>query len=339
MKYRLLGCSALRVSEVALGTMTFGEKWGWGAPLDESRRMLDLFVDRGGNFVDTASNYTDGESEEQLGELLAGRRERIVLATKYTLTSRPDDPNAGGNHRKNLVQTVEQSLRRLGTDRVDLLWMHMWDGITPVDDVVRALDDLVSAGKVLAIGISDTPAWVVSRASAITELRGWARPSAIQLPYSLSSRDAERELLPMATALGLGVLVWGILDGGVLTGKYSDSSAGPRRYGEHSPGERHARLAALVRETAAACVASPAQVCIAWVLAQRKLANVIPILGARTATQLADNLAALDVALPPDWLASLEEASAIKLGFPSSFLADDEVVHLIFGTTRDLIAT
>ena len=338
MRYRILGSAALRVSEVALGTMTFGEKWGWGAALDESRRMLDLFVDRGGNFVDTASNYTDGESEEQLGELLAGRRERIVLATKYTLTSHPDDPNAGGNHRKNLVQTVEQSLRRLRTDRIDLLWMHMWDGITPIDEVVRALDDLVSAGKVLAIGISDTPAWVISRATAITELRGWARPAAIQLPYSLSSRDAERELLPMAAASGLGVLAWGILDGGVLTGKYSDSGAEPRRYGDHSPGERHLKLAALVRDTAAACDASPAQVCIAWVLAQRKLANLIPILGARTAAQLADNLAALDMALGPDLLARLDEASAIKLGFPSSFLADDEVVQLIFGTTRNLTA-
>lgn len=338
MRYRILGSAALRVSEVALGTMTFGEKWGWGAALDESRRMLDLFIDRGGNFVDTASNYTDGESEEQLGELLAGRRERIVLATKYTLTSHPDDPNAGGNHRKNLVQTVEQSLRRLRTDRIDLLWMHMWDGITPIDEVVRALDDLVSAGKVLAIGISDTPAWVISRATAITELRGWARPAAIQLPYSLSSRDAERELLPMAAASGLGVLAWGTLDGGVLTGKYSDSGAELRRYGDHSPGERHLKLAALVRDTAAACDASPAQVCIAWVLTQRKLANLIPILGARTAVQLADNLGALDVALRPDLLASLDEASAIKLGFPSSFLADDEVVQLIFGTTRNLTA-
>jgi aryl-alcohol dehydrogenase-like predicted oxidoreductase len=339
MKYRLLGSSALRVSEVALGTMTFGERWGWGASLEESRRMLDLFVDRGGNFVDTASNYTDGESEEQLGELLTGRRERIVLATKYTLTSRPDDPNAGGNHRKNLVQTVEQSLRRLHTDRVDLLWMHMWDGITPIDDVVRALDDLVAAGKVLAIGLSDTPAWVISRASAIAELRGWARPSAIQLPYSLSSRDAERELLPMAAGLGLGVLAWGVLDGGVLTGKYSDSGGGTRRYGDHSPGERHVKLAALVRETAAACDASPAQVCIAWALAQRKLANLIPILGARTAVQLADNLGALNLALHPELLARLDEASAIKLGFPGTFLADDEVVHLIFGSTRGLIVT
>ncbi|HEX3507800.1 MAG TPA: aldo/keto reductase [Candidatus Dormibacteraeota bacterium] len=338
MKYRILGSSALRVSEVALGTMTFGERWGWGASLGESRLMLDLFLDRGGNFVDTASNYTDGESEEQLGELLEGRRDRIVLATKYTLTSRADDPNAGGNHRKNLVQTLEQSLRRLRTDRIDLLWMHMWDGITPIDDVVRALDDLAAAGKVLAVGISDTPAWVVSRAAAVAELRGWTRPSAIQLPYSLSSRDAERELLPMAASLGLGVLMWGILDGGVLTGKYTDGASGPRRYGDHSPDERHSRLAALVRETGGACDASPAQVCIAWVLAQRKRANLIPILGARTADQLADNLAALDVVLPAELLASLDEASAIKLGFPGSFLADEEVVQLIFGSTRALIA-
>jgi aryl-alcohol dehydrogenase-like predicted oxidoreductase len=337
LKYRILGNSGLRVSALALGTMTFGEKWGWGAGFDESRRMLDLYVDRGGNFVDTASNYTDGESEEQLGELLAGRRERIVLATKYTLTSRPDDPNAGGNHRKNLVQTLEASLRRLRTDRIDLLWMHMWDGITPIDEVVRALDDLVTAGKVLAIGISDTPAWVISRAVAITELRGWSRPAAIQLPYSLSGRDAERELLPMASALNLGVLAWGNLDGGVLTGKYSDGSGAPRRYGDHSPGDRPAKIAAVIRETAVACDAKPAQVCIAWVLAQRKLANLVPVLGARTATQLEENLGSLDLSLPPELLARLEEATAIRLGFPSSFLADDDVVQLIFGTTRDLI--
>src|SRR3981081_272475 len=200
MRYRLLGSSALRVSEVALGTMTFGERWGWGAEPAGAGRMLDVYLDRGGNFVATASNYTDGESEEQLGELLEGRRERVVLATKYTLTSRPGDPNAGGNHRKNLVQTLEASLRRLRTDRIDLLWMHMWDGITPIDEVVRALDDLVTAGKVHAIGISDTPGWGISGAWATAELRGWSRPAAIQLPYSLSGRDAERELLPMASA-------------------------------------------------------------------------------------------------------------------------------------------
>jgi aryl-alcohol dehydrogenase-like predicted oxidoreductase len=339
VRYRLLGNSALRVSEVALGTMTFGVRWGWGAELAESRRMLDLFLDRGGNFVDTANNYTDGESEEQLGELLEGRRERVVLATKYTLTSRPDDPNAGGNHRKNLVQTLETSLRRLRTDRVDLLWMHMWDGVTPIDEVVRALDDLVAAGKVIAVGISDTPAWVVSRAVAIAELRGWTRPSAIQLPYSLASRDPERELFPMAASLGLAVLAWGNLGGGVLTGKYGESAASPRRYGDHTPGERQARVAELVREIAAASGATPSQICIAWVLAQRGKANLIPLLGARSAAQLEENLAVLALELAPEALERLEAATAIPLGFPSTFLADDEVVHLIFGDTRALIET
>jgi aryl-alcohol dehydrogenase-like predicted oxidoreductase len=339
MRYRLLGSSALRVSEVALGTMTFGVRWGWGAEMAESRRMLDLFLDRGGNFIDTASNYTDGESEEQLGELLEGRRERVVLATKYTLTSRPDDPNAGGNHRKNLVQTLDLSLRRLRTDRIDLLWMHMWDGITPIDEVVRALDDVVAAGKVIAVGISDTPAWVVSRAIAIAELRGWTTPSAIQVPYSLSGRDPERELFPMAAALGLAVLAWGNLDGGVLTGKYSREAGDQRRYGDLQPNERRTKLVELVSEIAAAARATPSQVCIAWVLAQRRQANLIPILGARNARQLEENLGALAVVLAPEVLARLEEASAISHGFPGAFLADEEVVQLIFGTTRERIET
>src|SRR5690349_7176477 len=206
MRYRLLGRSATRVSELALGTMTFGEKWGLGASLEESRRMLDLFLDRCGNFVDTASNYTDGQSEAFLGEMLGDRRERVVLATKYTLTSNRQDPNAGGNHRKNMVQSVERSLRRLRTDRIDLLWMHMCDGMTPIEEVMRALDDLVSAGKVLAVGISDTPAWVVSRGVAIARRPRRECPRC-QLPYSVSGRDAERELLPMAAQLGLAVTV------------------------------------------------------------------------------------------------------------------------------------
>jgi aryl-alcohol dehydrogenase-like predicted oxidoreductase len=317
--------------------MTFGTAWGWGAEPAESGRMLDLFLDRGGNFVDTAGNYTDGESERQLGELLGERRERVVLATKYTLTSRADDPNAGGNHRLNLVRSVEESLRRLRTDRIDLLWMHMWDGITPIEEVVRALDDLVGAGKVVAVGLSDTPAWVISRAVAIAELRGWTRPAAVQLPYSLGSRDPERELLPMAAGLGLAVTAWGALDGGVLTGKYAAASSGPRRYGDHQPAERKVALAALVTEIAAGIGATPAQVCIAWLLTRRGRVNLIPLLGARTATQLEENLAAMEVWLPAEALAKLEEKSAIELGFPGGFLADPEVVELIFGSTRPLI--
>lgn len=339
MKLRLLGRSAMRVSELALGTMTFGEKWGWGASLDESRRMLDLYLDDGGNFVDTASNYTGGQSEEFLGELFGDRRERIVLATKYTLTSRSDDPNAGGNHRKNMVQTVEQSLRRLRTDRIDLLWMHMWDGMTPIEEVMRALDDLVRAGKVMAVGLSDTPAWVISRGIAVAELRGWTAPCAIQLPYSVSGRDAERELLPMASKLGLAVTAWGVLNGGTLTGKYNRRDGEPRRYGNETPGERSQRATAAIKEIAGECEATPAQVSIAWALARRPDVNLIPILGARTAKQLEENLAALDVKLRPEMLQRLDDSTGFQLGFPRTFLADEEVVGLIFGKTRELIQT
>lgn len=337
MKFQLLGRSAMRVSELALGTMTFGEKWGWGASPEESRRMLDLYLDRGGNFVDTASNYTEGESEEFLGELLGDRRDRVVLATKYTLTSRRDDPNAGGNHRKSMVQTVERSLRRMRTDRIDLLWMHMWDGITPIEEVMRALDDLVAAGKVLAVGISDTPAWVISRAFAIAELRGWTVPSAIQLPYSVASRDPERELLPMASKLGLAVTAWGLLNGGTLTGKYRKTDGEPRRYGDESPSERSNRVAGVIKQIADSCEATPAQVSIAWALARRPDVNLIPILGARTGKQLDENLGALNVNLSAEMLQQLDDASGFQVGFPRSFLGAEDVVELIFGKTRDLI--
>ena len=337
MKYRLLGRSAMRVSELALGTMTFGEKWGWGASLDESRRMLDLYLDRGGNFVDTACNYTDGQSETFLGELLGDRREHIVLATKYTLTSDRKDPNAGGNHRKNMIQTVERSLRRMRTDRIDLLWLHMWDGITPIEEVMRAFDDLVAAGKILAVGISDTPAWVISRAVAIAELRGWTVPSAIQLPYSVAGRDVERELLPMASQLGLAVTAWGLLNGGTLTGKYNSSNGEPRRYGGESPSERSNRATASIKQVADACDAAPAQVSIAWALSRRPDVNLIPILGARTEKQLEENLGALNVKLSEELLRKLDECVGFQLGFARSFLAEEDVVGLIFGETRSLI--
>jgi aryl-alcohol dehydrogenase-like predicted oxidoreductase len=327
----------MRVSELALGTMTFGEKWGWGASLEESRRMLDLYLDRGGNFVDTASNYTDGQSEAFLGELLGDRRERVVLATKYTLTSNRQDPNAGGNHRKNMVQTVDRSLRRMRTDRIDLLWMHMWDGMTPIDEVMRALDDLVASGKVLAVGISDTPAWVISRGVAVAEQRGWTVPSAIQLPYSISGRDAERELLPMAAQLGLAATVWGVLNGGVLTGKYGRANEEPRRYGDETPSERSARAAAAIKEVADECEATPAQVSIAWTLSRRSEVNLIPILGARTVKQLEENLGSLNVQLNAEMVRKLDDSSGFQVGFPRSFLADEEVVGLIFGETRGLI--
>ena len=333
MRYTLLGRSGLRVSEVALGTMTFGDAWGWGASADESRRIFDAFVEAGGNFVDTACNYTDGQSEEIVGELVERDRERFVVATKYTLTDRRDDPNAGGNHRKNLVQTLEASLRRLRTDYVDLLWLHMWDGMTPVEEVVRTLDDLVSSGKVLYVGISDTPSWVVSQAVTLAELRGWSRFVALQAPYSLVDRDVERELLPMARSLELTFTSWGMLEGGALTGKYLDSSDEPRRY--DSVGEKTNGIAREVIAVAEEAGVTPAQVAIAWVRAQPW--HIVPIVGARTEAQLRENLGALDVTLSADQLARLDAASAFRTGFPRDFLESDHVRGLIFGDTFELI--
>jgi aryl-alcohol dehydrogenase-like predicted oxidoreductase len=333
MRYTLLGRSGLRVSEVALGTMTFGEAWGWGASADECARMFEAFVEAGGNFVDTASNYTDGESESIVGALVEQDRERFVVATKYTLSGRHDDPNAGGNHRKNLVRTLEASLRRLRTDYVDLLWLHMWDGMTPVDEVVRALDDLVSSGKVLYVGISDTPAWVVSRAVTLADLRGWAPFVALQAPYSLVDRDVERELLPMARALGLTFTPWGMLEGGALTGKYLEAGSELRRYDGVGP-----KANAMAREVLAVADeldASPSHVAIAWVRAQPW--HTIPIVGARSEAQLRENLGALDVELSRAQLERLDAAGEFRLGFPRDFLESEHVRGLIFGDTFELI--
>jgi aryl-alcohol dehydrogenase-like predicted oxidoreductase len=333
MRYKLLGRSGLRVSELALGTMTFGETWGWGASKDESRRIFEAFADAGGNFVDTSSNYTDGESESILGDLIQEERERLVVATKYTLTARRDDPNAGGNSRKNMVQTLEASLRRLRTDYVDLFWLHMWDGMTPVEEVLRAFDDLVSSGKVLYVGFSDTPSWVVSRAVALAEQHGWPRPVAIQAPYSLADRDVERELLPMAQSLDLTFTPWGTLEGGALTGKYLEETSEPRRYG--GVGEKTNEIAREVIAIAEELDVTPSQVAIAWVRAQPW--HSIPIVGARSEAQLRDNLGALEVELPQEAVERLSAASGFDVGFPRSFLESDHVRGLIFGDTFDLI--
>ena len=209
MRYQLLGHSGLRVSELCLGAMTFGDDWGWGAAKDESRRIFDAFVEAGGNFIDTSNNYTNGTSEKFVGDFITADREHFVLATKYSLTERKADPNFGGNHRKNLRRSVEGSLARLGVDYIDLLLLHMWDGMTPVEEVMRSLDDLVRAGKVLYLGISDTPAWVVSQANMLADLRGWSRFVAYEGEYSLASRAPERDILPMAQSMDMTFLAWG----------------------------------------------------------------------------------------------------------------------------------
>jgi aryl-alcohol dehydrogenase-like predicted oxidoreductase len=221
MKYYLLGKSGLRVSEFCLGTMTFGEEWGWGSSKEESHKIFNAYVEAGGNFIDTANKYTEGTSEKYIGEFISSDRDRFVLATKYTSNTRRGDPNAGGNHRKNMVQSLEASLRRLNTDYIDLYWVHAWDPLTPVEELMRALDDMVKAGKILYAGISDAPAWIVSQANTIANSRGWTEFSGLQIEYSLIERTPERELLPMANSLDIGVTAWSPLGNGILTGKYN----------------------------------------------------------------------------------------------------------------------
>src|SRR5215218_9899578 len=262
MRFLLFGRSGLRVSELCLGTMTFGTDWGWGADADECRRIVRAFADAGGNFIDTANNYTDGSSESIVGDVLAGQRDRWVVATKYSLSIDKTDPNAGGNHRKSLVRSLEQSLRRLRTDYVDLLWLHMRDALTPIDEVVRALDDQVSLGKVLYVGISDSPAWLVAQANTLADLRGWSPFVAVQFPYNVAGRDPERELLPMAAALGLAATTWDVLGAGVLTGK----PAAERRWPEDPVSEATQAVVDVVGTVAEERGCTPAQVAIAWML-------------------------------------------------------------------------
>src|SRR5580704_10793656 len=225
MKYRLLGNSGLRVSEAALGTMTFGEEWGWGTAKEEARKVYDAFREAGGNFIDTANMYTNGTSESFLGEFMKGHRQSVVLGTKYTNAAAGKDPNAGGNQRKTMFQAVEASLKRLQTEYIDLYGVHIWDQMTPVEEVMRGLDDLSRQGKVLYVGISDAPAWWIAQANTLAHLRGWSPFIGLQIEYSLIERTVERELIPMAQALNIGVTAWSPLAGGVLTGKYHGHGA------------------------------------------------------------------------------------------------------------------
>lgn len=335
MRYKRLGNSGLRVSELALGTMTFGQDWGWGADKATSREIFAAYVAAGGNFIDTSNNYTNGTSEQYVGEFMADARDQFVVATKYTLrleNGNPNNFNEGGNSRKSMVHSVENSLRRLQTDYIDLLYLHMWDFMTPVEEVARAMDDLVRAGKVLYVGFSDSPAWVVAYAMALAERHGWVRPVATQLPYSFAGRDGEREVLPMARTLGLSVLAWGILEGGELTGKYNEANDEPKRYEDASAKAK--QIAAELRGVAAEIGRSPAQVAINWV---RQQPGVIPIVGARTVAQIEDNLGALDFVLTEEQLARVGKLNEFRLGFPLGFLTDSHVRHLIFGNTFALI--
>ena len=338
MNYKLLGKSGLRVSELCLGTMTFGEDWGWGATQDDSRAMFNAFVAAGGNFIDTADGYTNGTSEKLVGEFAGGEREHFVIATKYSFNTHRGDPNAGGNHRKHMTEALHGSLRRLGTDYVDLYWMHAWDELTPVEEVMRALDDLVRAGKVLYVGISDAPAWWIARANTLAELRGWTPFVGLQIEYNLIERTPERELLPMADTLGLTVTPWSPLASGWLTGKYAGKAKEARRL-DQTPAfarrtERNITIAATVVKVARAAGKTPAQVALNWLRARP---GMIPILGARTRSQFEDNLRCLKWSLNAKQIAQLDKVSRIELGFPRDFLDKPFVRDFLHGGTFDRI--
>ncbi len=333
MRYKLLGNSGLRVSELCLGTMTFGEDWGWGSSQEESRKVYDTFLEAGGNFIDTANVYTNGTSERLLGEFMHGQRERIVLATKYTNAAPGTDPNAAGNQRKSMVQALEASLK---TDFIDLYWLHIWDQITPIEEVMRTFDDLVRQGKILYAGVSDMPAWVVAKANTLADLRGWTPFVGLQIEYSLIERTPERELVPMAADLGLGVTAWSPLAGGVLTGKQLEAG-GAKDSRQSDPGMQQfmtpdARKEAIVREVVAVareCGHSPAQVALAWLRQRAK--PVIPIIGARKLAQVKDNLACVDIRLEPALVERLDAVSRIEMGFPHDMLAKEMPRSLSYG--------
>ncbi|ONK14207.1 aldo/keto reductase [Streptomyces sp. MP131-18] len=337
MRYRLLGRSGLRVSEAFLGTMTFGEEWGWGASLDECRKLLTAYAEAGGNVIDTANKYTDGHSERIIGDLLGSDREHFVVATKYTVSMDGRNPNAAGNHRKSLRHSLERSLTNLNTDYVDLLWVHLWDPSTPIEETMRALDDVVRAGKVLYVGISDAPGWVVSRANTLAELRGWSPFVGLQVPYSLTRRDIERDLLPMAGALDLSVAAWAPLANGVLTGKFTRGvPAAPTRVKSADISDRDVRIATEVDAVADELGVTSAQVALAW-LAARGGGAVHPIIGANRLEQLTDNLAYTGLALPEPAVRRLDEASAIDLGFPLDFM--ESTKDFVFGEVGDRVDT
>ncbi len=324
--YVTLGRSGLRVSPLCLGAMTFGKEWNWGSDVETSERILDAFHERGGNFIDTANMYTKGHSEAIMGDYYAarpGKRDRAVIATKFMTAMHLGDPNSGGAGRKAILAACDESLRRLKTDYIDLYWQHFWDHHTPIEETMRALDDLVRAGKVRYVGFSDTPAWKCAEAQTIARLRGWEPLIALQIEYSLVERSVEDELMPMARELGMGVTPWSPLKGGILTGKYTRDSIPPegeRRYDENSKHltERTFTIIDTLVAVAEEIDRTPAEVALAWCLARPGVDSVI--IGARTMEQLEANLKCVDFTLSDDQTARLDEASDREPIFPASFL-------------------
>ena len=343
MKYKTLGFSGLQVSEICLGAMTFGEEMGIGTGEKESRTIFEGFLQAGGNFIDTANIYNRGTSERMLGEFIGSERDFLVLASKYSLNTRPDDPNAGGNHRKNLVQSLEASLRRLRTGYLDVYWVHGWDSHTSLTELMRALDDQVRAGKVLHLGISNVPVWVVAAANVLAAERGWTPFTAMQLHYNLIERSIERDFFDLALAQDMAITPWSPLAGGLLTGKFDRGSPEEVRRGARlASGPMSARVrhepSLQIAESLSAFAGElgcrPAQLALAW-LAQRSSATVIPIIGARTRAQLEENLACTELLLTAEQLQRLDGLSPPVPEYPQSLLAGDFFQRMMHGEVRE----
>lgn len=337
MQYKLLGRSGLKVSELCLGTMGFGQASPWGIPQKESFEILDAFGEAGGNFLDTANRYQDGQTEEILGNYLSqcADRDYWVVATKYSLYDNKTNPNASGNNRKNMMRSVENSLRRLKTGFIDVLYLHIWDWLTPMDEVLRGLDDLVRQGKINYIAISDTPAWLVAKGQTMAELMGWSRFAALQVEYSLIQRTPERDLIPMANHFGLTVTPWAPLAGGALTGKYLRNDPGRIKPESNRLNERSVGITKEVIAIADQLGATPGQVALRWAMQQGF--SCIPIVGATKLSQVMDNLGVLRVQLNGEQLDRLDAVSSIDLGFPGNFYKEDGVRLANFGGFYDRV--
>jgi aryl-alcohol dehydrogenase-like predicted oxidoreductase len=322
MKYKLLGRSGLKVSEMCLGTMSFGTEKGWGADKDTSFAIMDAYANAGGNFFDTANLYKEGTSEKIIGDYMGNHdRDYFVLATKYTLKDNLTNPNASGNNRKNMMRSVEESLKRLKTDFIDILYLHIWDDLTPIDEVLRGMDDLIKQGKVNYAAISDTPAWVVAKGNTLAELMGWSRFIALQIEYSLIQRTPERELIPMAKHFGMTVTPWAPLGGGALTGKYLRGEKGRIKPESSRLNERSEGITKVVMAIADELGVSPGNVALQWT---RQMGfSCIPIVGATKVEQLNDNLKTIDVTLSAEQMKRLDEVSAVPLGFPGDFFKEE----------------
>jgi aryl-alcohol dehydrogenase-like predicted oxidoreductase len=344
MKYKIFGQkSGLRVSELALGTGNFGTRWGHGSDAETSQKVFNTYVEAGGNFIDTADGYQLGESEEMLGGFIKGRRQDLVLASKFSTGGKT--LLTTGNSRKNIIHSVEQSLKRLNTDYIDLYWAHISDGQTPIEEMMRALDDLVRSGKILYTGFSNYPAWRIANASLLADLRGWAPVVGIQTEYNLIERTADRELLPMAEALGLGVAFWSPLAGGTLTGKYrapvQDATSRQQAWGgallKGESSARETKIIDTLEEIAQEHNAKVLEVSLAWLRQKHDSSTLstVTILGPRNEQQLLDNLGSLNVTLSSEEIQRLNDASAIVLGSPYEIIESSQ--NSIFGAGSGLV--